>query len=49
MYYWGVKYKKIYSVYSPQFEKKTEAYMWYRDYGLNLIKMFGRDLKLCEK
>lgn len=49
MYYWGVKYKKKYTEYSPLFESKKNAYIWYEIYGRNLIKMFNRHLELCQK
>ena len=49
MWYLGVKYKKKYTPYSKPFETKKNAYLWYENYGKNLITLFNRHLELIEK
>lgn len=49
MWYWGVKYKKGMSEYSPLFDTRKEACIWYIKKGIYLIHMFNRKLELHEK
>ena len=49
MYFWGVKYKKKMTEYSPLFETKKDAFLWLRKHGVKLYEMFERDLVFCEK
>ena len=48
MYYWGVKFNKIMTEYSPVFDTKVQAYFWLDEFGINLKQMFDRDFVLCE-
>ena len=49
MYFYGVKYKKKITQYSPLFDKVKDAESWYKRKGIKLIEMFGRTLILTEK
>lgn len=43
-YYYGCKYKKEITDYSPFFESVEDSLKWYENYGKKLEKMFNRKL-----
>jgi hypothetical protein len=44
MYWYGVKYGREITPYSPYFDSEEEMVLWYEKKGKRLIEMFNREL-----